>query len=62
MQGILWFEGQVKVIAIRFFPTSLSDRCKFGKRLTDDALGQKIIDKTVVLIIYDFFDLLKIQN
>ena len=35
VQGILWFEGHVKVTAIRFSPTSLSDRCRFEQRLRD---------------------------
>ena len=35
VRGILWFEGQVKVNAIRFSPASLSDRCKFEQRLRD---------------------------
>ena len=35
VQGILWFEGHVKVTAIRLSPTSLSDRCKFERRLRD---------------------------
>ena len=37
-QGILWFEGQVKVTAIRFSPTPRgagSDRCEFEQRLRD---------------------------
>ena len=38
VRGILWFEGQVKVTAIRFSPAPRgagSDRCKFEQRLRD---------------------------
>jgi len=41
----LWFEGQVKVTAIRFSPTSLSDRCEFEQRLRDYAPFKKCLDK-----------------
>jgi hypothetical protein len=43
-QGILWFEGQVKVTAIRFSPASLSDRCEFEQRLRDYEISMKIVD------------------
>ncbi len=32
LQEILWFGGNVKVTAIRFSPTSLSDHCRFEQR------------------------------
>jgi hypothetical protein len=38
VQGILWFEGHVKVTAIRFSPAPRgagSDRCEFEQRLRD---------------------------
>jgi len=35
MLGIFLFEGQVRVTAIRFFPTSLSDGWKFEQNPRD---------------------------
>ena len=40
----MWFEGQVKVTAIRFSPTPRgagSDRCEFEQRLMDYVIFQK---------------------
>ena len=47
VQGILWFEGHVKVTAIRLSPTSLSDRCKFEQRLRDSMKSKFALDKEI---------------
>jgi hypothetical protein len=44
----LWFEGQVKVTAIRFSPTSLSDRCEFEQRLRDYKDLENFLDRILI--------------